>query len=185
MRFRWARTLALTSIAVAIPCIRHLARGNAPSPQGLHMVLVHSCSSAELENRGDSSDIWLRYLSNRRAFINEEPTASTAAPVQVAYITSTRIEKVIWLAADPNLSYAEVASDIAEFAKRTPALVIFLTTSSETGSIDPTESQRQHTPPSFVLCQPRGVSANNAVVAANLSLEEHPTSASPPPPSYS
>jgi hypothetical protein len=164
MNLRWARTLTLTFVAVAIPCIRHFRPRDAPSRQGLRTLLVHPCSSAELDQRGDSRDIWLRYLSNERAFINGQPTASIAVPIQVSYITSTRFEKVVWLAADPRLSYGEVASDISNLAQRTPSLVIFLATSSETGSIDPIEMNKSQNKIG-TECPPRNISGSNAVLA--------------------
>jgi hypothetical protein len=88
--------------------------------------------------------------------------------MQVNYITSRRFEKVVWLAADPRLTYGEVASDTSNLALHTPGLVVFLATTSQTGPIDPIEMAKTHPLDSaFFLCPPRNASSHNAVLATD------------------
>jgi hypothetical protein len=70
MNLRQARTITLTVVAVAIPCIRHFQHLKAPAPHALQTVLPHPCSADEVKQITDTRDIWLRYLINQRAMIN-------------------------------------------------------------------------------------------------------------------
>ena len=117
---------------------------------------------------GDGNPVWLRYLANESAFINEKPTSSIAIPAQVASLMEPRLEKVVTLTADPRLSYGEVVADISDLAQRTPGLVILLATNSETGPIDPIERSRSNKLHNlFFDCLPHNISSHSAALEPN------------------
>ena len=167
MNPRWTIAIAMVFLAVAIPSLRHASSPNKPSAHALKVLLPHPCSEAELMNLGDGRSYWLRYLTNQRDFLNGEPTAASALPSQVAMIMESRAERVLTLAADPRLSYGEVASDISRLAQHTPDLVVLLATTSETGPIDPIKRKLHAMPDWFFACPPRNISGQGTVLAVN------------------
>jgi hypothetical protein len=155
--------ILLFVLSLSIPARLFIYLHQEPKPRGIPVVLVHACSTIELAQLGDGHDEFIRYFSGNRAFVNETPIPPIAIPNIISHIMSTRAERAVWVAAGSPISFGGLAQDIASLRQRTPLLAILLTTTSQTGPIDP-EALAELPPDHRIImqCLPRFVDAAEA-----------------------
>lgn len=94
---------------------------------GVTVYLTHLCRQDELQE-SNARQIELHYLEGGRVLINdnEYPVDETRSEIQE--IMRYRTKRLIWFFGDPQLSYGEVAGNLAALGHDSPGLSIFLVT---------------------------------------------------------
>ncbi|HVG26401.1 MAG TPA: hypothetical protein VM865_02255 [Acidobacteriaceae bacterium] len=80
---------------------------------------------------GDDRQIFVTYLPDGHAQINDLPFAPEEIPAELAKIFQYRAFRFIWIRADPHLSYGELAANLSKILAKNPDLKLLLPTPSQ------------------------------------------------------
>jgi biopolymer transport protein ExbD len=123
---------------VALSCVIGLISANdrvASKPStGIAVLLPHACNSSD-----ERRDLVVRYLPGGKLWLNEESLKEDALRSRVQERLATRVEKLLWVAADERVSYGEVVALLSKLDRDNPDTYIALTTKMQTGPIDPAD----------------------------------------------
>lgn len=101
-----------------------------PHTIGSRVYLPHVCTKTEEENRGDGREEWIRLYPNK-AYINDDIVPRDKIVDTVGTLMESRAERVVYLLADQQLTYGEVASWVMQMQAKSPNLVVLLITHSQ------------------------------------------------------
>jgi len=129
MNLRWIARLVLFAILVPTSIVewKHYSK---PHTIGSRVYLPHVCTKAEEDNRGDGEEEWIRLYPNK-AYINDAAVPRDQIVDAVGTLMDTRAERVVYLIADQQLTYGEVASWVMQMQAKSPNLVVLLITHSQ------------------------------------------------------
>jgi hypothetical protein len=101
------------------------------------VLLSRRCSRRELMNRGDGTWYFIKYRLDHRSYVNGDLQSSEVElRRKIAELMAPRLERVVFLIPDPNLSYGEVHSLLAGFREDDPSLHVVLVTKEQTGDFN-------------------------------------------------
>jgi biopolymer transport protein ExbD len=103
---------------------------------GLHVLIPDAC-----DDHGDSRDLVVRYLPNGKLWLNEDLLKENELRSELQERLATRVEKLVWVAADERLHYGEVIALLSKLSQDNPGTYMALTTRKQTGPVDPSDPE--------------------------------------------
>ncbi len=104
-------------------------------PAGVRVLLGKSCPDSAENNRL----LVVRYLPGDRFWLNDQSLSEARLRQSLRAALESRIEKIVWVAADERVTYGGVVDVISKLKSDTPDLHIAIATKSQIGPVDPLE----------------------------------------------
>jgi hypothetical protein len=129
-------------IRYVVACVITLAmattldpRVHAAGPVGIVPILLsHQCSRRELMNRGDGTWYFIKYRLDHTSLLNDTFESSEEDLREAVHaVMARRLERVVYLAADPQLHYGEVLKLVSDLRSDDPSLHVVVLTEEQTG----------------------------------------------------
>jgi hypothetical protein len=98
--------------------------------KGIAVLLPHACTQEEEMNRGDGRTVFVRLLPGDKSYINLREIPRVAVAEVVGQAMDNRMEQVVELSGNSQISYGELAAVVDAMKVRSPHLAIFLVTAS-------------------------------------------------------
>lgn len=123
------------AISAAVLAITSAVRMLGARPTGTVPVLLsHTCSRQELMNHGDGTWYFIKYHPDHRSSLNDRSGLSEKELIQaVTAVMSHRLERLIYVAADPQLPYGDVLHLVSGLTHDDPSLHVAMLTEKQTG----------------------------------------------------
>jgi biopolymer transport protein ExbD len=100
------------------------------------VLLPHVCPTG---GAGDRRDLVVRYLPDAKLWLNSEPLDEYTLRLKLRTALATRVERLVWVAADERVSYGEVVAIISKLTEDSPDLHVALVTKAQIGPVDPSD----------------------------------------------
>jgi biopolymer transport protein ExbD len=128
------------SHVLSLVCVIGFISGNvrmaSESSTGLNVLLPHACN-----DHGDSRDLVVRYLPGGKLWLNGDLLKEDELRSELQERLTTRVEKLLWVAADEHVRYGEVVALLSKLSQDNPGTYIALTTKMQTGPVDPADPE--------------------------------------------
>jgi biopolymer transport protein ExbD len=124
------------SLICAIGFISRNIRVASEPSTGLNVLLPNAC-----DNHGDSRDLVVRYLPGGKLWLNGDLIKENELRSELQERLATRVERLIWVAADEHVHYGEVIALLSKLCQDNPDTYIALTTKTQTGPVDPADPE--------------------------------------------
>jgi biopolymer transport protein ExbD len=122
------------SLTCAIGFILGNVCGASQLSTGLKVLLPNAC-----DNHGDGRDLVVRYLPGGKLWLNGDLLKENELRSELQKSLATRVEKLVWVAADEHVHYGEVIALLSKLRQDNPGTYIALTTKTQTGPVDPAD----------------------------------------------
>lgn len=128
--------ISINLISVPLLAVALCGRMLGSEPTGRIPVLIsHACSPLELANRGDGIWYFIKYRLDHRGSVNNVSGLSEEGLRQaVTAVMARRVERLVYVAADPHLPYGDVLNLLSELKHDDSSLHVVLLTEKQTGS---------------------------------------------------
>ncbi len=128
------RTIHLIALPLLAVALRGRMLGSEPNG-GIPVLLSHACSPQELADRGDGIWYFIKYRLDHRGSVNNISWLSEEGLRQaVTRVMARRVERLVYVAADPHLPYSDVLNLVSELKHDDSSLHVVLLTEKQTGS---------------------------------------------------
>ena len=123
----------------ALSCVAGLMMGTPSSKQrvqsGLYVIAATECPTDMVF---DGRREVISYLSDGRTFLNSDELDRRVILAEVAGRMKSLNDRIVWVRAEPGVSYGDVIGLISDLARDTPNLHVALVTESQgAGPVDP------------------------------------------------
>ena len=102
----------------------------AEKPVGARVILMRTCTQEEESNQGDGRNVYIRLRNDGSIFINDNSISAADLYPTIESMFYPRLEKVLYLVGEDDISYQRVASTAAELHEHVEGLSIFLPTTA-------------------------------------------------------